>query len=362
MSKQKRILKSSLSSTKSGVGFLKSPTAKSGRATFALIERREVDGKLQNTTIKSEALTAINTQFLQGAISYDRARILAKDLLDRLYPKQAILHNQANLDLLQRYWEKEYADRDLVDRRTAWNRLLRATEAAGHYSLLSASKEELQSTVDAKFKGNRQRDVVSALNQLLQFFKRDFKLRKAREEIKPISHITEAELARVITHLRDDKLKLMHQVAFATGLRAGELFGLQPEAIKTSSLFMSTQVDINKTRRELKNRRPREVFILPGYRELVLKWAQMPQEERNAFRRRSIAKYTRKASQAALGRSINFHALRHSYAICLVSRGVSLSLVSQFLGDSIKVTEKYYSGYVSTPDTIEYVKAILTGR
>ncbi len=142
-------------------------------------------------------------------------------------------------------------------------------------------------------------------------------------------------------------------------MRAGELFGLLPNHIRVDHIEVSSQIDVNRMRRAVKNRKPRKLYVLPGFESRVKKWAELPIEERLKFRKRSIAKYTRRASRKALGREITFHCLRHSYGVFLVSKGVGLTHVAQFIGDTLKVTERYYSGHVSTPESIQLVKTIL---
>ncbi len=121
-------------------------------------------------------MEAINKRFLAKKINFAQARQLASEVVDQIQPKTAVLHNQANLKLLDEYWETEYAQRDIVDVRSAWNRLMRAVESVGHYSLMAAGRDELQQEIDKSFKGNKQRSIVSALNQLLKFTGRNIKL------------------------------------------------------------------------------------------------------------------------------------------------------------------------------------------
>src|SRR5690606_19972580 len=91
--------------------------------------------------------------------------------------------------LFDKYWAEEYSNRSLNEPDAARNRLLRAIRALGHLSLRSSSREEMQAFIDQNYKGNKQRAIVSALNQLLRWMGRDIRLRKTREEIKPIKYL-----------------------------------------------------------------------------------------------------------------------------------------------------------------------------
>jgi integrase len=350
----KRISKKSSGNGRSGAIYLKAPTLGSGRARFAIIEKKP-NGTCQ--TVQSEALTAINVAFVEKKISFDQARIFVKDIVDQLRPKTAILHNQGNLKILEDYWSAEYADRDLIDLFSAKRRLIRAVEACGHYSLRSASQVELQTEINSKFKGNKQRNLVAALNQILKWLKRDIKLRKVREEIREVPHLSAEELESVLLLIQKPELKLLYETAFATGMRLGELFAMKPQDIIGSHVRVYYQIDRLLIRRQTKNRKDRNVYTLPKHREAVKSWAVLATKQE--LRGLEFSKITRKLTEKALGRSLTFHDLRHSYAIYLVSRGVGLTLVSQSLGDTIPVTEKYYSGFTLRPESIQLIDSIL---
>jgi site-specific recombinase XerD len=122
---------------------------------------------------------------------------------------------------------------------------------------------------------------------------------------------------------------------------------------------VSSQRDVNRVRRLPKNRKERKALIIPDYENAVREWIKIPLEARLSFRKRAISLLTRRASQKALQRDLTFHDLRHSYCIYLISKGASLSLVAQSIGDSIKVTERYYSGFSLTSESIELLKSQL---
>lgn len=54
-----------------------------------------------------------------------------------------------------------------------------------------------------------------------------------------------------------------------------------------------------------------------------------------------------------------WHDLRHSYAVLLIGRGATITLVAQSMGNSVKVCEEYYSGYVLTSEGIETLSKIV---
>lgn len=352
--KQKRILKHSSKDLPRIDMFVKAPNEKEKRAKFSIIERRFDGDRTINKSIKNSTLDSINNRFQEKKISFEEARILCKELISTLVPKTAILHNDANLRLLQEYWNAEYAEKDISAPKAAYNRLVRAVSAIGHYSLQAASREEMQKQLDSTLKGNKHRTIVAAINQILSYLKRGFKLRKAREEVRVVSYLTEQEFKQLLQVLPDSYQEVF-KVAFSTGCRLGEIFAIQPEDIG-EGLKVRSQIDESLSRRETKNRQERTAFILKGYRESVISWANKPEEDRLKLRNLAWSKITRKAcAKAKLTKKCVFHDLRHSYAIYLISKGISLSLVSQFLGNSIHVAEKYYAGRVAVPESIQLV-------
>lgn len=337
--------------------WLKRPTVKSESAKFSLIEKLP-SGKCQ--TLRDQRLTAINLLFKEKQISFQEAEQQCLSLLESLKPKRKRLFNSSNAKLLEEYWERAYLHRDLVDKKSAKNRLIRAIDAVGSLSILSSDERELQREVDRKFKGNAQRRIVEALNQIFKFFKTGVKLRLAREDWGEISYVTEEELKKILPHIKDPQIRLMHEVAFGTGLRAGELFGILPKDFKSDrSLLVESQIDVNRKRRSTKTRRSRRAIVFKQFVDALNQWLEIPIEERLKFRKRSISKITREASAKAIGRSITFHDLRHSYAIYMVSKGIGLTDVKNSIGDTMKVCERYYAGFISTPETINRLSKLI---
>ena len=58
-------------------------------------------------------------------------------------------------------------------------------------------------------------------------------------------------------------------------------------------------------------------------------------------------------------KQISPHSLRHSYCIHLIDRGVSLDKVAKLIGDSIKTTEEYYTGFIVSDNEVDIVKKVI---
>ncbi len=78
--------------------------------------------------------------------------------------------------------------------------------------------------------------------------------------------------------------------------------------------------------------------------------------------RELMKKYCMIAFPKDSSKHLTFHALRHCYAINLLTKGVSMSLVAQSLGNTLSVCQQHYLGFELTNDSIAAIKSIISGR
>lgn len=350
---------------------LKKPSEKDGRRTFQVLRRTVQEGHpIRHERIDNERLAAINAALLNGIQDAVACEIQAREVISDLMKIERqklprVVHNEENQRLLQSYWDKEYADREVMDPKAAYNRLARSIDAVGELSLFSASKQELQKAVNAKYRDNRQRDTVSALNQILAFCGRGVELSRRDEVVDDVRYLTPQELERAQKFVEDPTDRLLQRVAFVTGLRQGEAFALTTESTLGTQFFSQHQIDRQLEKRQTKRKlsKKRQIYVLPGGESDFREWANLPRKRKLEIRNRKHAEVlTRACSKAFPDREekhVVFHDLRHSYAIYLVSRGVSLTQVAQCLNNSFSVCERYYSGFVLKDETIESIKRII---
>ena len=81
--------------------------------------------------------------------------------------------------------------------------------------------------------------------------------------------------------------------------------------------------------------------------------------DRDESSRELMKKYCKIAFPDDPTKHLTFHALRHCYAINLLSMGVSMSLVAQSLGNTLSVCQQYYVGFELTNDSIDAIQAIV---
>jgi integrase len=337
---------------------LKKPDATrgSGKKRIFRIFERGGEGKLKR--FQEPRLDHINSLLLQGTIDRIEAEAQAKRLLETLRNERGerrVTFNQGNYKILETFW-KSYKLRDLIDPDTAYHDFRRAVDAVGDLPIASASQDELQTAL-TKHKGNKQRRIAARLNSILKFLGRDVRVRLTREEMREIAYLTPEEVGRLTSQVKPTLASLI-QVLFLTGLRLGEAMALRSSQLRPDgSLWVDSQVDKHGQRRSTKTRKPRKVFVLSGGDVALQKWIQFLPDV--AQDRLSLSQAMRRESMRILKRDLCLHDLRHSYAVLMVSRGVSLSLVAQSLGNSILVCEKYYSGFVLSDEGIETIKRML---
>jgi integrase len=318
-------------------------------------------------TIKHPTLDAVNTSYHTGKLGAEEALKSLKLLVRDLYKEagQPVLEpvfSKENQGILNKYWAAKYARRALVDKASARSALERAVAILGMLSLASASFEQLQDCVDLHFKGNKQRRIVQSLNQLLKFLNRDFVLNKAKPVHYKVRYLTEPELNKLLPHLPSEPIKLLHQVCFYTGCRIGEAFAIEASHIKGNKLRVLEQLDKQGQTRETKNGKVRTAYIFPEAIPVIKRWI-LAKGAIDAPTRSRMAKITKSACRRAFpgneSKWCKFHDMRHSYAIALISKGVSLTAVAQCLGNSTAVCEKHYIGHELTDETIETIQKIL---
>lgn len=346
---------------------LKKPDTKS-RRSFSILKREYSGNTSTYKKIKNEALDSINIAYKNKSKTLDACTLLAKEVLIQLYKElnrsnPKIVHNSANRDLLEKYWEDEYSHRDLIDVESSKNEFKRAVEAVGSLSLYTATREDLQRQISKSVKGNKQRRIVSRLNALLKFIQRGIKLRKDKRNQTEPAHLSLVDFQKMIKFIEDSDFKLLCEVAFYSGLRIGEIFAITPKAVKDNIILVQAQIDRDGVRRETKNRIYRKAFVIKEGRTLINEWCKVDASKLRNIRASSLVRTAcKKAFPSDKTKWIKFHDLRHSYAVHLLSSGVSLSLVAQSLGNSIVVCQAHYAGFTLADESINSIENVMNNK
>lgn len=361
---------------------LKRPSEKDGRKRWSLllVSRTPAGRKLYQSVI-NPLLDNLNTLWEKGFQSFDQLDKQAIDLRERLNRELkgkpgGVVFNQENMAILGdfnapnpgTYWHDVYGRRKrLIDRRSSYYELRRSLEAVGNLSLTTATEQEIQAAIDGHgYPDNKQRRIVSRLQPLLEFIgRKEIKLEKARPEQREVRYLTVDEFNAVLKHVEEPWLKTLSKMAFYSGLRQGELFGVKPEEISEGQAVVNVrrQLDPKLKFRPTKTRAIRKAFLFPEGGDAYREWFELPQEEVFKHRLARIAELFRDACIKAFPKRpdkwCTFHDLRHSYAIRLLEKGVPLSFVARSLGNSEVVCEQHYTGKVLTDGFIEGIKAFV---
>lgn len=351
-------------------GFTVNPPNKT-RRTFAITPyHRDTEGKkIYGKQLKNEALLSLNDNLKNGLIGLEQARLEIKNIiLPSLKAHTGIVEKtnfnrlvgKQNLRAINKYWGDSYVGKDLVYPEKARAEIIKAISYIEPLSLITSSKKELQSKLDAVLKGSRHKRYGCRINQLLTFLGRGFILHLKRPEPASVHYLTWSELQTVLPHITNPVIQDIATVLFCTGVRLGEAFALNARDLKPdNSIYIYRQLDSELRTREIKNRKPHKTILLKEGREAFLRWVAVPDKESYRHRvQHPIILAARKAFKDK-ARQISPHDLRHSYVVHLLGLGVPLDKVAKLIGDTIKTTEQYYAGFVVSSNEIDFINQII---
>jgi site-specific recombinase XerD len=158
--------------------------------------------------------------------------------------------------------------------------------------------------------------------------------------------MNESEVARLFSVVRNLKYKTMLMLAYASGLRVGELVRIRIEDIDGQRGLIHI--------RDAKGMRDRYTVLpasLRGQLNEYWKVAQLPtrgwlfpgQEPGHHVSERSVQNvFLNSARDAGIGKTVSMHSLRHSFATHLLEHGTDIRYIQELLGHrSVKTTEIY---------------------
>ena len=154
------------------------------------------------------------------------------------------------------------------------------------------------------------------------------------------SDFIEREKVEQILFLVSPKVRLICEVAIATGLRIGDIV-----LLKTSQIENTNRVTV----REQKTRKSRRIYFR---RDLLCKlransgeiWVFSGRNPRNHFTRQGVWKALKKAAKMCdYSENISPHTFRKFYAVNLMRRGFDLQYVSRRLGHSSEFVTMIYA-------------------
>lgn len=337
--------------------YLKRPNGR--RKSYSIYKRTvNPDGSTKNETIDSPELDVLNNNIsdLPSDVVLKNVFEIKKNLERKLgIDKGLAIHNEDNERLFAKYWEK-YGKRDLIDKDTARYSYERALRALGNLSLLTATQDEIENKVKSYgFSRNKRRVILGKLRLLLRFFGREIEFELPKEEKLSVKYLSEDEFLSKLSRVEDKHLKSLFYTLFYTGLRLGEAFALSELKLRKpqQTIIVDRQIDDDGKLRLPKCEKTRRTFVRMKAFPVIQEWISL----KGSFPySRSVAN---KRFKQVFGKDLTIHDLRHSYAISLLSKGVSMALVAQSIGNSVKVCEKYYTGFELVDESIELMRRIV---
>lgn len=321
---------------------------------------------LESESIHDEAVEAINSAYQTKKMDIEKAREQLELHVEKLYKDagalSAVVFASDNLKAMATYFEKNYpkSRKDRIDFRPAESETRRAIEALENVSIYGPL-EDIQEQIDTVVEGDsvRQRRVVSKLNAIMKIVRPDgSKLIRWPEEQKGmVSHLTDEDFKIVLEHLPKGHMQVLAKVCFYIGCRVGEAMALTPGDLmeKSQQVVINKQIvredhEKRKVKHKTKNRKLRRAFIFKEGLEALKEWFKV-KHKLTLPERNELALNLRRAQIIAFPkdedlRVTRWHDLRHSYAIKLLSKQLPLDWVARMIGDSPRVCEKYYLGYI----------------
>jgi integrase len=315
-------------------------------------------------TLKNDELDAINGEFLMGRITENRAHMMVRELADRLKPKKPISWLPENEALAEAYLDaKIRPKRSNVAPKEADRRVLWAVKQLGAIPILTSKEEDLYKAL-SHLKPRSKVRAAGAINAIMRWKGLAKAIQVERAPGHEPQYLTYDELMSF--SLAKKEWQLCVYAAFATGCRYAELFAISTFKLREedSHAYINEQVKVlDKDAKPVepylaptKNRKTGTTVVIAKLREFVRQWAEVSQETKLEMRKKgqpgkAFAEITRKA----LGRKLNFHKLRHSYARCMLTRNeeqwtnleyATLTDLRFYLRDQQDTIERHYAPWV----------------
>jgi integrase len=330
------------------------------------------EGSPRFETLDDSAINAVNQALQSTKYTVEKAKEELELFIESHYlsvgvKKFMLVESSENMRLLDAFWEEYLETHRIKDKPSGFGKFRRAVEAVGVLSLKTASKRELQTAIDKAADGNKQRSIATCLHAILRWMKRgDVEFMLSEEESEDVLYLTAAELETILLKIDSDIFKMACRVARGTGMRIGEILYMRGDQIREAarSVFIKYQILRDGSRGLAKCKRStdpgRSAYVLAEARKVLPQWV-MAKKEFTHEQRLSAANTLKNACKQAFPNNpekwVKFHDLRHSYAIELAQAGVSLLQISQQLGNSERVCQKHYTGYMATSESIDMIEA-----
>lgn len=187
---------------------------------FRLMER---DGGGYRTVVHPE-LDLINTDYLAGRLTPDRARLQLERLKERLEKERVkpVSWLPENMQIAEAFIQEELATRPNKRPKAASDRILWGVKQLGKTSLTNSTKADLVSAFSHLDVGGKRR-AYSIVNSLLRFRGSNIRLKLPRAVRPEPEYITFEDLLLVLEAIPKREERIFCKASFGIGTRYGEM-------------------------------------------------------------------------------------------------------------------------------------------
>lgn len=338
--------------------YLKRPSK--DRHTFAIYSQVILpDGITKNETIDNKDVHAINKQLLAGSINMEHAERLVQAIKNKIAGTQPEIYNNDNDKLLVTFMKQYFNDKPfLVSNDSAANKYARAVRALGKHSVMTVTRNEALAAVMSLTTNNQRREAAHKLNSMFKKLGRPVVVPVEPKEHDEVTHVSESDMLKLVAAADTPELAIFIKLAFYCGARIQEIAAFTPSSkIEERVINVATQIDRYEGRKSApKNRKKRKAYLDKAGIKAFNDWVSLPAKpDYYALYRQ----FTRLVYNVLKRTDLSPHSLRHSYAIYMLSSGVPIQLVAQSMGNSVKVCEDSYAGFVLSDQGIDTISRIL---
>lgn len=369
-----------------------------GRGTFALLKIVQYkNGTKKAENYKDERINAINSEWKkskQTENKRDELLRLVKEIRAAIHKSQLIkdgkirlVKHTDNQKILADFVAERIEDRKIVNPKGHEQDFTRAVLVVDseNLSLKTSSRKELQKAVNKIERNNIHRRVCSRLNSLLNFIGRRERL-EAAEYVENPTIFNEVEFLSIVENIEapenfkehKEDIKNLFYTLFYTGLRIGEAFALFSKRTVDSNtgrklnhldgtqLVVYSQMIKNTNKiTSTKTGQKRVAYVVQNHFSRIKAWADLDRETKEKLRKIEFSYLIKRSGRLIFPKNIDkknlkAHDCRHSYAVHLLSSGVSISLIAKSLGNSVLVCEKYYIGYALQEEGIQMIHQLMS--
>ena len=156
---------------------------------------------------------------------------------------------------------------------------------------------------------------------------------------KLVKYIKDEEFSKLIRAEKKREFRLAYLLAYGCGLRLSEIVGYKGKTHEIKAL-VPDQVDIKSKIIKVisgKGQKDRIVPLFPNFKEDYLKMLPLK------IKRITLQVHFKTLCKKILNKDMNFHQLRHGFAVASIKRGVKLPFLQMALGHSRLDTTGIYT-------------------